>query len=144
MWSTCSIDTGHSRTQAPQVTQSQTTSSVTAVGTSGAGSNPSTPRTSGGPSAKTWSRRAMISSFGESSLPVVQAGQTSWQRPHSVHENVSNICFQVRSGTVPAPKRISSSGTSKRSGSRCPRARVEAKKTLTAAVTMWRCLEWGR
>ena len=29
MWSTCSIETGH-RTQAPQVTQSQTTSSVTA------------------------------------------------------------------------------------------------------------------
>jgi hypothetical protein len=86
----------------------------------------------------------MISSFGESSLPVVQAGQTSWQRPHSVHENVSNICFQVRSGTVPAPKRISSSGTSKRSGSRWPRGRVEAKKTLTAAVAMCRCFEWGR
>jgi hypothetical protein len=29
----------------------------------------------------------MISSFGDSSLPVFQAGQTSWQRPHSVHEN---------------------------------------------------------
>ena len=35
MWSTCSIETGHSWTQAPQVTQSQTTSSVTASGTSG-------------------------------------------------------------------------------------------------------------
>ena len=32
MWSTCSIETGHSCTQAPQVTQSQTTSSVTAFG----------------------------------------------------------------------------------------------------------------
>jgi hypothetical protein len=31
MWSTCSIATGHSRTQAPQVTQSQTTSSETAA-----------------------------------------------------------------------------------------------------------------
>ena len=51
----------------------------------------------------------MISSFGESALPVAQAGQTSWQRPHSVHENVSSICFQVRSATVPAPKRSSSS-----------------------------------
>ena len=69
----------------------------------------------------------MIKSFGESSLPVVQAGQTSWQRPHSVQEKVSSVCFQVRSGTVPAPKRISSSGTSKRSGSRRPRARVRAK-----------------
>ena len=69
----------------------------------------------------------MISSLGESSLPVVHAGHTSWQRPHSVHENVSSICFQVRSGTVPAPKRISSSGTSKRSGSSRPRARVRVK-----------------
>ena len=34
MWSTCSIETGHSCTHAPQVTQSQTTSSVTAAGTS--------------------------------------------------------------------------------------------------------------
>ena len=86
----------------------------------------------------------MISSFGDSSLPVVQAGQTSWQRPHSVQENVSSVCFQVRSATVPAPKRISSSGPSKRSGSSRPRARVRVKKTFTAAVAMWRCLEWGR
>ncbi len=86
----------------------------------------------------------MISSFGDSSLPVVQAGQTSWQRPHSVHENVSSVCFQVRSATVPAPKRISSSGPSKRSGSSRPRARVRPKNTFTAAVAMWRCLEWGR
>ena len=98
MWSTCSIDTGHSRTQAPQVTQSQTTLSVTAFGTSGDGSKPSSPRISLGPSSKTWSRRAMISSFGDSSLPVVHAGHTSWQRPHSVHEKVSSVCFQVRSG----------------------------------------------
>ena len=145
MWSTCSIDTGHSRTQAPQVTQSQTTLSVTAFGTSGAGSKPSAPRTSGGPSSNTWSRRAMISSFGDSSLPVVQAGQTSWQRPHSVQEKVSSVCFQVRSGTVPAPKRISSSGTSKRSGSMPAAARACApKKTLTAAVAMCRCFECGR
>ena len=37
MWSTCSIDTGHSWTHAPQVTQSQTTSSGTALATSGVG-----------------------------------------------------------------------------------------------------------
>ena len=127
MWSTCSIDTGHSRTQAPQVTQSHTTLSVTAFGTSGDGSKPSSPRISLGPSSNTWSRSAMIKSFGDSSFPVVQAGHTSWQRPHSVQEKVSSVCFQVRSGTVPAPKRISSSGTSKRSGSSRPRARVRAK-----------------
>ena len=68
-----------------------------------------------------------MSSFGESSLPVAKAGQTSWQRPHSVHEKVSNICFQVRSGTVPAPKRISSSGTSNLSGSIRPPGPVRPK-----------------
>ena len=54
----------------------------------------------------------MITSFGESTLPVANAGQASWQRPHSVQENVSSTCFQVRSAAVPAPKRMSSSGTS--------------------------------
>ena len=43
----------------------------------------------------------MISSFGDSPLPVTKAGQASWQRPHSVHEKVSSICFQVRSVAVP-------------------------------------------
>ena len=53
----------------------------------------------------------MISSFGESSLPVAYAGQTSWQRPHSVHDIVSIICFQVMSATVPAPSRIALSSS---------------------------------
>ena len=69
----------------------------------------------------------MISSLGESSLPVFQAGQTSWQRPHSVQEYVSMICFQVMSFTVPAPKRISSSGTVKSSGSSRPPGVVRPK-----------------
>ena len=142
MWSTCSIDTGHSWTQAPQVTQSQTTSSVTAFGTS-AESSP--PASAAGPSANSWSRMPMISSFGESALPVAYAGHTSWQRPHSVHDIASSICFHVRSATVPAPKRRSaSSSASKSSGSMRPRARVRPKKTLIAAVAMCRCLEWGR
>ena len=127
MWSTCSIDTGHSCTQAPQVTQSHTTSSVTAFGTSGVGSKRSPSRSSCGPSAKSWSRRPMMSSFGDSSLPVFHAGQTSWQRPHSVHETVSIICFQVRSAIVPAPKRRSSSSPSKSSGSSRPPGRVRPK-----------------
>ena len=86
----------------------------------------------------------MISSFGDRSLPVAHAGQTSWQRPHSVHETVSTICFQVMSVSVPAPIRISSSGTSgssNRSGSSRPRARVRPKYTLIPAVTMCRCFE---
>ena len=86
----------------------------------------------------------MIRSFGDRSLPVAYAGQTSWQRPHSVHETVSIICFQVMSATVPEPSRISSSGTSgssNTSGSSRPRARVRPKNTFTTAVMMCRCFE---
>ena len=142
MWSTCSIETGHSCTHAPHVTQSQTTSSVTAFGTSGESSPPARAAL---PSAKSWSRRPMIRSFGESAFPVAYAGQTSWQRPHSVHDIASSICFHVRSATVPAPKRIAaSSSDSKSSGSSRPRARVRPNKTLIAAVAMCRCFECGR
>src|ERR1039458_8028943 len=102
MWSTCSIETGQAWTQAPQVTQSHTDSSGTALGTSEAssgatGPSPCSPRarTSVPPSAKTWSRSPMISSLGDSILPVVNAGQASWQRPHSVHENVSRTYLQL-------------------------------------------------
>ena len=143
MWSTCSIATGHSCTHAPQVTQSQTISSVTAFGTSAVASKLGSAMTLG-PSANTWSRRSITSSFGESFFPVAYAGQTSWQRPHSVHDMVSRIPFHVRSFTVPAPKRSSSSGPSKRSGSSRPRARVREKNTLGPAVAMCRCFEYGR
>ena len=77
MWSTCSIATGHSWTQAPQVTQSQTTSSLTAFGTSGLGWKPAGSASRSGPSAKSWSRSPMMRSFGDSSFPVAYAGQTS-------------------------------------------------------------------
>ena len=89
----------------------------------------------------------MITSFGQRILPVANAGHASWQRPHSVHENVSSTCFQVRSFATPAPKRSSSSGTSGSSnfsGSSRPPARVRPNHTLTAATKMWRCLERGR
>ena len=86
----------------------------------------------------------MISSFGESSFPVAFAGHASWQRPHSVHEKPSSTCFHVRSATVAAPNRSSSSGRSKRSGSSRPRARVRPNQTLTAATPMCRCFEYGR
>ena len=141
MWSMCSIETGHSCTHAPQVTQSQIISSGTPLPAIGESSPPASRF---GPSANTWSRIPMITSFGESDFPVAYAGQTSWQRPHSVHENESTISFHVRSRIVPAPKRISASGTSNRSGSSRPRRRVREKKTLIAAVAMWRCFEYGR
>ena len=89
----------------------------------------------------------MITSLGESVLPVANAGQTSWQRPHSVQEKVSSISFQVRSAAVPAPKRMSSSGmsgSSKRSVSSLPPGPVRPNHTLNAADAMCRCLERGR
>ena len=87
----------------------------------------------------------MIRSFGERSLPVAHAGQTSWQRPHSVHDIVSSISFHVMSTTVPEPSRsAASSSTSKSSGSSLPRARVRPNHTLIPAVAMWRCFEYGR
>src|SRR5207245_11119952 len=60
MWSMCSMFTGHSRTHAPHVTQSQTTSSITALGTIGVDV-----------SLSRLSRRAIIRSFGDSGLPVL-------------------------------------------------------------------------
>ena len=53
----------------------------------------------------------MIRSFGDSSLPVAKAGQTSWQRPHSVQDIVSSICFQVMSASVPEPNRSAASSS---------------------------------
>ena len=85
----------------------------------------------------------MIRSFGDRIFPVACAGHASWQRPHSVHENASTTSFRVRSAIVATPKRSSSSGTSKRSGSSRPRARVRAIHTFTAAVPMCRCFEYG-
>ena len=50
----------------------------------------------------------MIRSLGDSGFPVFQAGQASWQRPHSVQVRVSSSCFQLRSSIWPAPKTVSS------------------------------------
>ena len=85
----------------------------------------------------------MIRSFGESALPVANAGQASWQRPHSVQEKASSISFQVRSATRPGAEAqlLLGASSSKRSGSRRPRARVRPNQTLIAAVAMCRCLE---
>ena len=133
MWSMCSIDTGHASTHAPHVTQSQIICSGTPL-----------PRIGSVLCASTWSRTPMINSFGDRIFPVACAGHASWQRPHSVHEKPSITSFFVRSKIVATPKRISSSGTSKRSGSSRPPERVRAIHTLIAAVAMCRCFEYGR
>ena len=48
----------------------------------------------------------MISSFGDSGLPVFQAGHCDWQRPHSVQVVKSSQPFQQKSSTWPAPKSV--------------------------------------
>ena len=47
------------------------------------------------------SRRSMMTSLGESGLPVFQAGHWDWQRPHSVQVAMSRSCFQEKSSTRP-------------------------------------------
>src|SRR4051812_2846971 len=54
----------------------------------------------------------MITSFGESGLPVFQAGHWDWQRPHSVQEVKSSNPFQLKSSTLPIPSEVSSSRSS--------------------------------
>ena len=50
----------------------------------------------------------MISSLGDSGLPVFQAGHWDWQRPHSVQVAKSSMPFQVKSSILPRPKTLSS------------------------------------
>src|SRR5262249_6753697 len=55
----------------------------------------------------------MISSFGESGLPVFQAGHCDWQRPHSVQVEKSSRPFQENCSTWETPKTSSSPGSVK-------------------------------
>ena len=75
--------------QAPQVVQAHSSSSITAFGTMGrAASSPTRRRSSPSPCGCRCSSvlRSCMIFFGESALPVMLAGHTSWQRPHSVQE----------------------------------------------------------
>ncbi len=49
--------------------------------------------------AYAWSRSDSTSSFGDSGLPVFQAGHCDWQRPHSVQVVKSSRPFQVNCST---------------------------------------------
>ena len=73
--------------------------------------------------ANRWSRRSMITSLGDSGLPVFQAGHWSWQRPHSVQVAKSSMPFQVKSSTLPRPNpcpRPARRGSRSRSACRRP------------------------
>ena len=90
----------------------------------------------------------MITSLGDSGLPVFHAGHCDWQRPHSVHVAKSSIPFQVKSSTFPRPNVASSGGSSKSIG--LPSCRIGSSgpsafgsrlaETLTGARKMCRCL----
>jgi hypothetical protein len=92
----------------------------------------------------------MITSFGDSGLPVFQAGHWLWHRPHSVQVAKSSIALHLKSSTLPTPKMSSSPGSSKSTGlpfdnmgSSGPRpsgSRLVA--TLSGARKMCRCLEY--
>jgi hypothetical protein len=58
----------------------------------------------------------MISSLGESGLPVFQAGHCDWQRPHSVQVEKSSRPFQENCSTWETPKTSSSPGSVKSIG----------------------------
>nr|CRL58609.1 hypothetical protein CPGR_05953 [Mycolicibacterium fortuitum subsp. fortuitum DSM 46621 = ATCC 6841 = JCM 6387] len=91
----------------------------------------------------------MITSLGDSGLPVFQAGHCDWQRPHSVHVAMSRLPFQVKSSIRPLPNTASSAGSSKSIfsplysiGSSGPRpSGRRLKVTLMGARPMCRCLE---
>ena len=84
----------------------------------------------------------MMNVLGLSGLPVFQAGQASWQRPHSVHVNPSSRSFQLRSATVRMPN-VASSASRSIAGS-SPRGRSLRSAMFGIAVAMWRCLPNGR
>ena len=157
--STCSMRTGQASTHAPQVTQSHTASYGIAVSTIGAAiragwgaasSRPYVSRTIGlfgmrfSPcSASTdMSRMPMMKVFGLSGLPVAQAGQACWQRPHSVHVKPSRRSFQPRSWSDFSPK-VASSRSRSIAGS-SPRGRSLRYQMFGNDVAMWRCLLNGR
>ncbi len=165
MWSMCSISTGHSFTQAPQLvhahsasgsitplTSAPPTSGLPASASTSAGrcSRSSSVASRYGALAKAWSRRSRMIFLGDSGLSVAQAGHLSWQRPHSVQVPRSSRPFQVMSSTFPMPNTsVSGSASSKsrtfpfdRIGSSGPSAFGRRENMmLIGARPMCRCLE---
>ncbi len=135
--STCSMSTGQPSTHHPQVVHCQTASSGMALSISGRLSasvarcfaSPSASSDAAAPplappfharwadaaaasavsATRIWSRSPSMRCFGESVLPVTDAGQNSMHRPHSVQASGSRRCRQVRSFRPFAPKTSSGS-----------------------------------
>ena len=84
----------------------------------------------------------MMKVLGLSGLPVFQAGQACWQRPHSVQVKPSRRSFQPRSWSDFSPN-VASSRSRSIAGS-SPRGRSLRYQMFGNAVAMWRCLLSGR
>ena len=137
MWSTCSIDTGHACTQAPQVTQSQTDSSGTA---SGRERRLALPEDVCAQSHDDELRRERLA--GRERRAGVLAAAALGAREGVEHLFPGQI--GGRAGAEPEVLLALPFLGSKRSGSSRPRAAVRPNQTLIAAVAMCRCLECGR
>ena len=95
--------------------------------------------------ANRWSRRSMITSLGDSGLPVFHAGHCDWHRPHSVQVAKSSMPFQVKSSTLPRPKTWSSSGSpGRRSRPACPRRRIGSSGPSPSGTPLGRDVDRGQ
>ncbi len=131
-FSTTSIIAGHSRSHAPQVVQDQISSGESCpspVPTISGSSAPS----AFGRRARAMSRRSFTIFLGESGLPVMFAGQTSVQRPHSTQLVTSRRCGPMNWSIVRTPKRSASSMFTMGRGV-APAGMSRARKTLAETV----------
>jgi hypothetical protein len=88
----------------------------------------------------------MMSSFGDSGLPVFQAGHWLWHRPHSVQVYMSRKRLNPKCSRAPTPRMSSSpiASTSIFSASSLPSAfGCRANSTFGMTVNTWRCFEFS-
>ena len=168
------MSTGHCSTHAPQDVHDHSTSGSMTAPPDGIDGSPSVAPTSSrsasaltasgsesrldssarryGAFANAWSRRFMISSFGDSGFSVFHAGHCDWQRPHSVQVAKSSMPFHEKSSILPMPRLASSSRSSifsksigsplTMSGLTSPSATpLRLNITFSGAKKMCRCLE---
>ena len=135
----CSISTGQSFWQAPQVVQVQISPSVKVAGTSSARSSRFFATSALPPASRAFSMLKTII-LGERGLSLAKAGQASWQRPHSMQAKASRLSFQVKSGSFSRPK---TSDFSRSRGASSPLGVDRRRKTLNGPANMCRYLEWG-
>ena len=85
------------------------------------------------------SRRFTLICFGESGLPVLNAGHAFEQRPHSVQVYVSSICFHVMSPMVFVPNVMLSPSASSLIGVSRPFGVVRFSRMFGSERMTWKC-----